>query len=48
MVARGKFREDLYMLEHTNGMQSWQEGATEIRGMNRSTLYDRLKKLEIL
>jgi transcriptional regulator with GAF, ATPase, and Fis domain len=37
-----------YVLEHTNGRQSGQEGATEILGMNRSTLYNRMKKLGIL
>ncbi len=37
-----------YVLEHTKGKQSGQEGATEILGMNRSTLYNRMKKLGIL
>ena len=34
-----------YVLEHTEGKQSGQAGATEILGMNRSTLYNRMKKL---
>ncbi len=57
MVAQGNFREDLpskdevrrryirYVLEHTKGKQSGPEGAAEILGMNRSTLYNRMKKL---
>jgi len=36
-----------YVLEHTNGKQSGQEGAAEILGMNRSTLYNRMKKLDM-
>ena len=34
-----------YVLEHTDGKQSGPHGATEILGMNRSTLYNRMKKL---
>ena len=34
-----------YVLEHTDGKQSGQKGAAEILGMNRSTLYNRMKKL---
>ena len=37
-----------YVLERTNGKQSGPEGAAEILGMNRSTLYNRRKKLGIL
>jgi DNA-binding NtrC family response regulator len=34
-----------YVLEQTHGRQSGPDGATEILGMNRSTLYNRMKKL---
>jgi hypothetical protein len=37
-----------YVLEHTKGKQSGREGATEILGMNRSTLYNKMKKLGIV
>ncbi len=37
-----------YVLDQTNGKQSGPEGAAEILGMNRSTLYNRMKKLGIL
>jgi len=37
-----------YVLQQTKGKQSGQKGATEILGMNRTTLYNRMKKLGIL
>ena len=37
-----------YVLKQTNGKQSGPKGAAEILGMNRSTLYNRMKKLGIL
>lgn len=37
-----------YVLKYTKGKQSGREGATKILGMNRSTLYNRMKKLGIL
>jgi transcriptional regulator with GAF, ATPase, and Fis domain len=37
-----------YVLKQTNGKQSGPKGAAEILGMNRSTLYNRMRKLGIL
>ncbi|MCK5255103.1 MAG: sigma-54-dependent Fis family transcriptional regulator, partial [Deltaproteobacteria bacterium] len=37
----------LYVLEKTKGKQSGPDGAAEILGMKRSTLYNRMKKLGI-
>ncbi len=38
----------LYVLEKTKGKQSGPDGAAQILGMKRSTLYNRMKKLGIL
>jgi transcriptional regulator of acetoin/glycerol metabolism len=40
--------DEIQILDQTNGKQSGPEGAAKILGMNRSTLYNRMKKLGIL